>query len=573
MMESYFVRTLGMHRVYNSAFMNILRDEDNAKYRLIIKNTLEYDPEILKRFVNFMNNPDERTAIDQFGDGDKYFGICTLMATMPGLPMFGHGQIEGFSEKYGMEYKKAYWDETPRSDLIYRHERQIFPLLHRRAEFAGIELFRLFDFYTDAGTVNENVYAYTNGLGNQHNLVVYHNKFANTSGTIRTSAVFNPKDGSGTMQQTDLASALELSPHPNTYVILRDQSSNLEYLRNSQEIAKNGLFVDLHAYQCHTFVDIRQVQDDEYASYKRLYEYLGGRGVPNIQQALAELLLQPVLNPFQQIANRGYFQYLLGARCGGEDKQQLVAPLLEEADSKYAAFLDGIQSLTNLSFDRNSLQKRLTVSLDVLLSWLVIDRTHYPLPGGKTYQAALTTLKDGLDETPERWLILFAFLFVRDIGRAVGEINHAEQSLSLFQEWRLSNILKDCYQEFGSTQEHSSEMVNIIQLLIREQDWLAKRGKTSLDQCMNEWLSMEEIQRFLGVNRHKGILWYDKESFEEFVWWMTANAVLAAVAKPDFNANTFVELILSLDADVQTLMEAKENSKYQVALLLESLND
>ena len=33
LMEGYFVRTLGMHRVYNSAFMNMLRNEDNAKYR------------------------------------------------------------------------------------------------------------------------------------------------------------------------------------------------------------------------------------------------------------------------------------------------------------------------------------------------------------------------------------------------------------------------------------------------------------------------------------------------------------------------------------------------------------
>ncbi len=62
LMEGYFVRTLGMHRVYNSAFMNMLRNEDNANYRLVMKNTLEFEPEIMKRFVNFMNNPDERTA-------------------------------------------------------------------------------------------------------------------------------------------------------------------------------------------------------------------------------------------------------------------------------------------------------------------------------------------------------------------------------------------------------------------------------------------------------------------------------------------------------------------------------
>ena len=102
MMEGYFVRTLGMHRVYNSAFMNMLKNEENAKYRATIKNTLEFDPEILKRFVNFMNNPDEETAVAQFGKGDKYFGICTLLVTMPGLPMFGHGQLEGVEEKYCM---------------------------------------------------------------------------------------------------------------------------------------------------------------------------------------------------------------------------------------------------------------------------------------------------------------------------------------------------------------------------------------------------------------------------------------------------------------------------------------
>src|SRR3954470_14999196 len=97
MLEGYFVRTLGMHRVYNSAFMNMIRDEENAKYRTLIKNTLDFDPEILKRYVNFMNNPDERTAVDQFGKGDKYFGVCTLMVTLPGLPMFGHGQVEGYA--------------------------------------------------------------------------------------------------------------------------------------------------------------------------------------------------------------------------------------------------------------------------------------------------------------------------------------------------------------------------------------------------------------------------------------------------------------------------------------------
>ncbi|HET6215524.1 MAG TPA: alpha-amylase family glycosyl hydrolase, partial [Acidobacteriaceae bacterium] len=184
LMEGYFVRTLGMHRVYNSAFMNMMRDEDNAKYRSVIKNTIEFDPDILKRYVNFMSNPDERTAIDQFGNGDKCFGVATMMATLPGLPMFGHGQIEGFTEKYGMEFRRARYQEDPDRGLVARHDREIAPLLHQRWLFAESENFLLFDFYRPDGSVDENVFAYSNRRGDHRALVIYHNRFASTYGTI-----------------------------------------------------------------------------------------------------------------------------------------------------------------------------------------------------------------------------------------------------------------------------------------------------------------------------------------------------------------------------------------------------
>ncbi len=143
----------------------MLRDEENAKYRSYLKKTIEFDPDILKRYVNFMSNPDEKTAIEQFGTGDKYFGVATMMATIPGLPMFAHGQIEGYTEKYGMEYKTAKYDEWPNDDLVARHMREIAPLLANRALFAESENFVFFDFWTGNGTVEENVFAYSNRRG------------------------------------------------------------------------------------------------------------------------------------------------------------------------------------------------------------------------------------------------------------------------------------------------------------------------------------------------------------------------------------------------------------------------
>jgi hypothetical protein len=277
LMEGYFVRTLGMHRVYNSAFMHMLRDEDNAKYRLAIKSTLEFDPQILKRYVNFMNNPDEKTAVEQFGNGDKYFGICTLLSTLPGLPMFGHGQVEGLYEKYGMEFRRAKWEETPDDGLIRGHEWRIFPLLHRRYLFADVEQFLLYDFYTPNGGVYEEVFAYSNRFKDERTLIVYHNKFSDTRGWIKTSAAYIDKNSGETMRK-NIAEGLGL-PRVG-HVIFKDYVTQLEYIRSCNEIWDNGMYIELGAYQCHAFMDWRFVGDNE---WKTICDQLNGAGVQSME--------------------------------------------------------------------------------------------------------------------------------------------------------------------------------------------------------------------------------------------------------------------------------------------------
>lgn len=288
MMEGYFVRTLGMHRVYNSAFMNMLKTESNSMYRLTIKNTQEFDKQILKRFVNFMSNPDEETAISQFGSGDKYFGVCTLMATMPGLPMIGHGQIEGFSEKYGMEYKRSYKDEKPDPVLVGRHEREIFPLFRMRRLFAEVDNFYLFDFVKEHHKVDENVFAYSNGRGEERALIFYNNYWERTAGTISISCPFAEKDGTGKRKRfVTLAEALALDPSPGNFVITREMRSNLYYIFKTADIHAHGWHVNLEGYQSLVFTDFTRVHDF-YGNYHRLWENLHGQGVTDFEDALEE---------------------------------------------------------------------------------------------------------------------------------------------------------------------------------------------------------------------------------------------------------------------------------------------
>jgi len=328
LMEGYFVRTLGMHRVYNSAFMNMMRDEKNAEYRLVVKNTLAFDPQILKRYVNFMNNPDERTAVDQFGKGDKYFGVATVMATMPGLPMFGHGQVEGLTERYGMEFRRARIDEQPDEDLIDRHEREIFPLLHRREAFAESAGFVLYDFQAEDGSVNEDVFAYSNRRGDQRSLVIYHNRYAETRGWIRRAAVTG----------RSLADGLALVADDSRFVVMRDLRTGLEHLRSQAALAREGLFLELGAYSCHVFLDLRDVVDHD-GRWRRLADYLGGRGVPSLDDAMLELELAPLHAALREGRTAGALTEvarLLGSDSPPVDAELTSGPLPELIDDLVA---------------------------------------------------------------------------------------------------------------------------------------------------------------------------------------------------------------------------------------------
>ena len=297
MMEGYFVRTLGMHRVYNSAFMNMLKREDNQNYRQLIKNTLEFDPDILKRYVNFMNNPDEETAVHQFGKDDKYFGVCIMMSTMPGLPMFGHGQVEGYTEKYGMEYRRAKYNELPDQWLIDRHYREVFPLVHRRAEFAEVENFALYDFYNE-GHVNEDVFAYSNYYDHKGSLFVFNNKFSAAKGWIKRSTAIRDK-ASNRLFHRDIHEGLKIHGDEKHFVILRDHIAGLDFMRQSRDVQRRGLYFELEAFKYRIITDIQEVYDAD-GTLQALYDQIGWQGVPNIQDAKEDLRLMPLHLAFRQ---------------------------------------------------------------------------------------------------------------------------------------------------------------------------------------------------------------------------------------------------------------------------------
>jgi glycosidase len=578
LMEGYFVRTLGMHRVYNSAFMNMLRDEDNAKYRLVIRNTLEFEPEILKRYVNFMNNPDERTAVDQFGKGDKYLGICTLMVTLPGLPMFGHGQIEGFAEKYGMEYRRAYWDEQPDGYLVERHEREIAPLLHRRYLFAGVEHFLLYDFYNAEGYVNEDVFAYSNRAGGERTLVIYHNKYATAQGWVKTSVAYSVKTGQGDerrLTQKNLGEGLELHADENYFYIFRDHLSGLEYIRNGKSLCEQGLYVELGAYKRHVFLNWREVQDGEWHQYAHLTAYLDGRGVPSIDEALREIFLQPIHAAFKELVNAGMFHRLLAARVS-EPGGLLDLELMSEVEHRAVNLLSEVKRVTGGAGDEAAIAQEIRQELEAILQLPVLE-SRFSLPKSRKYRSAVKLLNTYLDEDALTWGSLFGWCFVHSWGKLLGEASYEQQSRSWMDEWLLGKIIAGVLQDLGLDEASAWRGVAIVKLLTAHTRWFEMelpRPKRAY-QVVQAILGDDEIQRLLQVNRYQGVLWFNKEAFGRLLWWMLALAVIEETSvthqiEPQRPALEVAQAVVEHYDIVKKLQQAEKKSGYQVEKLLEA---
>lgn len=283
MLEGYFVQSLGMHRVYNSAFMHMLRDGANAQFRAFLREALENDPAVLGRLVNFMNNPDEESAAEQFGSGDRYFTVCTLLVTLPGLPMFGHGQVEGLTEKYGMEFRRSRLREVQQPEVVARHEAEVFPLLRRRSEFAQADGFELLDFLAREG-VNENVIA----LSNSGHLVLCNNSAPEARGWI-TGSVPRLRNGGSEATEVSLAAALGLEGSDRDFVAWTRLADGLDRITTLGEIRSGGMKFELAGYGREVLLDFRVLPDTGSLPFGQLAARLAGRGVPDLAAAAARL--------------------------------------------------------------------------------------------------------------------------------------------------------------------------------------------------------------------------------------------------------------------------------------------
>jgi hypothetical protein len=488
--------------------------------------------------------------------------------TMPGLPMFGHGQIEGFTEKYGMEFSRAQWNETPDEDLIRRHEAEIFPLMRMRNLFSGAENFVLYDFYHDSGAVNENVFAYSNRKDQDRALVIFHNKYEDTQGWVRTSAAISVEDGQGGRKviHKTIAEGLGIDSGDGKFMIFRDRKTGQEYLYRNNEIVEQGLFLRLHAYQYYVFTDFREVQDDAEGRYSRLCDKLKGKGVFSIDEAYRELRYEPIMKAFGDYVNKETVRTLF------EAKNAEVAA--EEFAERSRLFLKQAMIFGAATGELEHVVKNLEETIAVVLA-LREFRGFKTNRQSKETQIAFDSVLSMIPETKEGdqtfWRVLIGWSSVCALGRLHSDENFHIWSAKWFDEWLLTKKLAETFMELGASAEMVWREVDLVRALLSQQTLGGRLSGIKKHAQIASMLDDSSVQKVIGVHFYQGVHYFHKESFEEFMNWLfLVNSIHAIVNSPESHSGRLRRLLQNhktfRNVDVLAVVSEYKTEKFKTLL-------
>jgi hypothetical protein len=293
--------------------------------------------------------------------------------------------------------------------------------------------------------------------------------------------------------------------------------------------------------------------------------------VPSMDEAVREVFARPVLVPFRELANAGFYRYLLEQRVDDEAAEPDAA-LLEEVLTKTQHVVDGIQYLLKIDPVDTIVPEAARSDFAAILQ-LPIIAARFPLPKSRKYAAAVQYLLANLQ--PEfaaetlAWDTLFSWASIRSLGRATGEEDAITRSRSYLDEWLLGRTSAQTLIALGVADWQAGQTVNLIKALTTQQQWYAVDvpAKKRVSQLLETLLADEDVRAFLQINVYNEIEWYNKEAFEQLLWGLFAVAAVDVISDEGVDPAVVPDVLVEVYDVIKKLQDAQTDSEYQVEKL------
>ncbi|OPY72557.1 MAG: hypothetical protein A4E62_00816 [Syntrophorhabdus sp. PtaU1.Bin002] len=381
-------------------------------------------------------------------------------------------------------------------------------------------------------------------------------------------------DSARGLTQKTLGEGLGINPGKDRFTLFRDHLTNLEFIRENKELCEKGIYVELGPYQYHVFLDFRQIQDNEQHHYAHLTAYLNGRGVPSVEDALREIFLQPIHHAFGALFDQSLLQRLLDTIIALSEKSIETAPqdLLYEVEQKTLHLLREIKGYTHGTGDEHWITGGITRMVSTIAAFDTLQERLISRSSDISGKVMSVLESDSADKR-FTFLTLYGWTLIHNLGRVVSESDVQETSRSWIDEWSFRRLIGDAFGDFGLDEYSISRAMIIIKTFTAHQSWYKEKGTTDAHDVLVSFLRDSEVQRFLDINRHLDILWFNKEGFETLLAWMLLTASVSVESDPSMAGEERDRQMDVVQGVVAALHEAFEKSDYQIEKLLESLQN
>ncbi len=404
-------------------------------------------------------------------------------------------------------------------------------------------------------SVDENVFAYSNEVDGERSLVVFHNKHAETRGRIRlsTGVAEDPANPDRPLVRTTLGDGLRLSENEDSFLIMRDAVTGLEYLKSCRRLRDEGLRFDLGPYRLHCFVALREVVSDAGHPWAELAVELDGIGVHSLDDALGVRVMAPLLDPIRRLLEISILRDLAEPEALVDATIRLRKSAAEEVEPVIAAAAESAGSRGSLT----AVEAAMLTDLEALLALAPLVGEAAPGPE-LIDEAGMAPLGDALAR-PEQWAAVLMWIVARHLGRLEGPSRGGERARVRYLKWHLASLLVEVARELGLTEDAARALADAVELMI---------SSDGLDAAMPG--SSHEIakifedptgRRFLAVNTYEEVEWFNRERFSDLVGALCASASIRSVTADPADA---VEGVSRACDAARLLIAAAEASDYRV---------
>ncbi len=404
------------------------------------------------------------------------------------------------------------------------------------------------------------------------------------------------------MHQRRLKEGLDLKGDPAGILAYRDSLTGLEYLRRGVNFTERGFSVELHAYQCHVFLDWRELRATAEKPWDRLCDHLAGRGVPDLEEALIRLELVPAHDALRRLLEPAVVRTLaeLSGRVPvGPEKLKAFEfqrddffhtawrrsrEFLREAQSFYRGHDD--QSLATHLINPEAMEERFRDRVRAAMRIPALESL-FPEPWPAAARRVLPSASPQLTATA-LWGPVLAWCVLELLAESADARNPERLALDLFDRLRLREPLGNAFKSLGFEGEECWRVAARIKVaLLIEAKVFAPAAppaaavpvgppadSVAQPQAAPEQLipilspalwQDPDIRWLTGAHEDKGHAYFVKESYEELLWWLQLPALCRLAAEP-VPARSTIQKIRRAFSDAA---ELAASASYSVDMLIE----